>query len=181
MGTPIRAAGHLDDGRCGHNSGPIASNFRSDIARDQFVCATVQQTRAAWSLSHRRSVKAFTGDRSYRCCSIRTGPGILTYVNRLYVTRMDQKDRGAAIRNRIDEQIEVIAQAICDNKEPVAAQRVLAALAGRLAAEEALETGNAVPARLARAKKVGFGAQSSSSGLCPSPPARVHRIRQVLT
>ncbi|MGY8706102.1 hypothetical protein RAD16_10215 [Bradyrhizobium sp. 18BD] len=84
---------------------------------------------------------------------------------------MDQKDRVAAIRNRIDEQIEVIAQAICDNKEPVAAQRVLTALAARLAAEEALETGNAGPARPARAKEVGFdslcGTRSSSSGLCP--------------
>ncbi|WP_018321971.1 hypothetical protein [Bradyrhizobium sp. WSM2793] len=94
---------------------------------------------------------------------------------------MDRKDPVAAIRNRIDEQIEVIAQAICDNKEPVAAQRVLAALVARLAAEEALETGNAVPARLARAKEVGFGTQSSSTGLCPSPLARVHCIRQVLT
>jgi len=80
---------------------------------------------------------------------------------------MDQKDRVAAIRSRIDEQIEVIAQAICDNKEPVAAQRVLTALAACLAAEEALETGNAGPARPARAKEVGFGTQSSLSGLCP--------------
>ncbi|WFU69309.1 hypothetical protein [Bradyrhizobium sp. CB2312] len=75
---------------------------------------------------------------------------------------MDQKDRVAAIRNRIDEQIEVIAQAICDNKEPVAAQRVLTALAARLAAEEALETGNAGPARPAPTKEVGLGMQSSS-------------------
>lgn len=85
----------------------------------------------------------------------------------------NQKDRVAAIRSRIDEPIEVIAQAICDNKEPVAAQCVLTALAARLAAEEAPQTGNAGAAQSACAMEVGFdclcGTKSSSSGLRPGP------------
>lgn len=49
---------------------------------------------------------------------------------------MDQEDRKAAIRARIDEQIEAVAKAICEGKLPVAKQRVLRALTVQLARED---------------------------------------------
>ncbi|MFZ5712972.1 MAG: hypothetical protein ACOY3N_09045 [Bradyrhizobium sp.] len=49
---------------------------------------------------------------------------------------MDQRARKAAIRARIDEQIERVAQAICEGKLPTAQQRVLRALAAQLARED---------------------------------------------
>ncbi|SFK00965.1 hypothetical protein [Bradyrhizobium sp. Gha] len=51
---------------------------------------------------------------------------------------MDKEDRKAAIRVRIDEQIEAIAKAICEGRLPVADQRILRALVTQLAREEML-------------------------------------------
>ncbi|WP_377830930.1 hypothetical protein ACFKHW_39910 (plasmid) [Bradyrhizobium lupini] len=48
---------------------------------------------------------------------------------------MELEERLAAIRARMDETIERIAEAICAGDSPVAAQRVLRALAGELAKE----------------------------------------------
>ncbi|UPJ69874.1 hypothetical protein [Bradyrhizobium sp. 187] len=48
---------------------------------------------------------------------------------------MEQEERIAAIRSRMDEMIEKIAEAICLGRTPVAAQRVLRALTAELAKE----------------------------------------------
>lgn len=50
---------------------------------------------------------------------------------------MDQKGRKVSIHARIAEQIEAIAQAICENRVPVAEQLILRALTAQLAQEEA--------------------------------------------
>ena len=52
---------------------------------------------------------------------------------------MDRDERRSSIRTRMAEQVEIIAQAICDGRDPIAAVRVLKALEMRLAREELAE------------------------------------------
>ena len=49
---------------------------------------------------------------------------------------MDREARQKAILALMAEQIEIIAQALCEGEMPTAAQRVLAALEAQLAGEE---------------------------------------------
>ncbi|MCP3395025.1 hypothetical protein NLM27_40465 [Bradyrhizobium sp. CCGB12] len=49
---------------------------------------------------------------------------------------MDHNERQTAIQARIAEQIETIAQAICEGRDPITEQRLLQALEAQLAAEE---------------------------------------------
>jgi hypothetical protein len=57
---------------------------------------------------------------------------------------MEQEERIAAIRARIDETSERIAEAICTGRSPVAAQRLLMGLAAELTKE--LQQGQAAGA-----------------------------------
>jgi len=49
---------------------------------------------------------------------------------------MEREQRIKAIRNRMAVQIEVIVEAICEGRLPIAEERLLQALAVELAAEE---------------------------------------------
>ncbi|MBR0844521.1 hypothetical protein JQ607_30335 [Bradyrhizobium liaoningense] len=51
---------------------------------------------------------------------------------------MDQKERRAALRARIEELTEIIAEAICAGQSPVGPQRLLEALGAQLAREETI-------------------------------------------
>ena len=53
---------------------------------------------------------------------------------------MNRQARQNAIRVRIAEQIEIIAQALCEGEHPIAALRLLVALEGQLAIEELMLT-----------------------------------------
>ena len=52
---------------------------------------------------------------------------------------MDRDERRSSIRARIAEQVEIIAQLICEGRDPIAAARVLKALEMQLASEELAE------------------------------------------
>ena len=49
---------------------------------------------------------------------------------------MDREERKIAIRVRMAEQIEIIAEALCEGKSPLVAERLLKALEAQLAGEE---------------------------------------------
>jgi hypothetical protein len=49
---------------------------------------------------------------------------------------MDKEERKAAIRVRMEEQIDAVAQAICEGKDPTTAEIKLQALTKQLAKEE---------------------------------------------